>query len=183
MRTFLVALLVALAAPAEAQPAADAAPELHPALAPFAGLIGQWRGEARATGRDGETVLLQTEDVRVGLGGAILTVEGRGRALGDGGAAGETLFHAHGVFSVDGETGTVYLDAFTKENRHTRVQPAPVDGGFDWSIEPESGPRIANTMRFDEAGRWTETGRMTFDGGATWIPFFEMTLERVEASE
>ena len=177
MRSLLLVLL--LAVPAAAQPAADAAPELHPALAPFAGLVGQWQGEARARGRDGETVLIQTEDVRVGLGGAILTVEGRGRAVGEDGAPGETLFNAHGVFSVDGETGAVYLDAFTHENRHTRVRPTPVDGGFDWGIEPENDPRIAYAMRFDEAGRWTEAGRMTFDDGATWIPFFEMTLERV----
>ena len=45
---------------------------------------------------------------------------------------------------------------------------------------PRLGLRIEYQTRFDAEGRWVETGRMTFDDGATWRPFFEMTLTRVE---
>ena len=175
MRALVVAILLSAASVASAQ-------DLHPSLQPLAGLLGDWAGPAEAMTPTGPQRLHQTEAVRTELSGNLIVVEGLGRRLAaDGRVGDEIAFNAFGVFSVDAATGDVYLDAFTQEGRHTRVQPTIVEGGFDWSITPENGPRIEYQMRFDEAGRWVETGRMTFDGGATWRPFFEMTLARVEA--
>ena len=174
MRALVLAVALSAACTVSAQ-------DLHPSLQPLAGLLGDWAGTAEAMTPSGPQRLHQTEAVRVELGGNLLVVEGLGRRLGDDGEAGEIVFNAFGVFSVDAATGEGWFDAFTQEGRHTRVQPVVVQNGFDWSIEPENGPRIEYQMRFDDAGRWIETGRMTFDDGATWRPFFEMTLARVEA--
>ena len=170
--TFLVLALLASAAWAQ---------EPQDALVPLAALVGQWEGTAVATTPQGRVELIQTEDVRLELGGALIVVEGTGREVGPGGEPGEVVFNAHGVFSVDGATGEVWLDAFTMENRHTRVQPTITEDGFEWELRPENGPIIHYTMRFDEDGRWVETGKVSMDGGSSWIDFFEMTLARVDA--
>lgn len=172
MRHLLALSALLLAAPVASE-------SVHPALEPFARLVGQWEGPAEARSAQGVLAMHQTEDVRVALGGNLILIEGLGRRLDADGAPGETAFNAHGVFSVEAETGTVYLDAFTAEGRHTRVVPVATEDGFEWSITPEAGPQIHYVMRFDESGRWVETGRVSLDGGATWTPFFEMTLERV----
>ena len=171
MRLLLAFVLLALAAAPRAQ-------DLNPALAPLAGLIGQWEGEARAQTQTGPKVMIQTEDVRAELGGQIILVEGMGREMGEDG---EVVFNAFGVFSVDAQTGEVWFDAFTHEGRHTRVQPTFTEDGFEWGLEPEMGPKIHYTMRFDEQGRWVETGRVSMDGGENWLDFFEMTLSRVDS--
>lgn len=156
-------------------PAFVSAQDVHPALAPYARLVGQWEGPATATNPGGRMEMTQTEEVRVELGGNLVVVEGTGRD-----AEGEVVFNAFGVFSVDGATGEVWFDAFTQEGRHTRVQPTATDDGFEWSLQPEAGPMIHYTMRFDDEGRWVETGRVSMDGGTNWIDFFEMTLDPVE---
>lgn len=152
--------------------------DLNPALEPFAMMVGQWEGRAEARTPQGVQVMRQTEDVRVELGGNLMVVEGMGRRLDADGEPGEIAFNAYGILSVDAQSGTVYLDAFTMEGRHTRVAPVVTDDGFEWSITPEQGPRIHYVMRIDDQGRWVETGEVSLDGGTTWMPFFEMTLER-----
>lgn len=153
----------------------SAAVELQPPLLPLARLAGEWEGEAEVLMPTGRRITLrQHERVVPRLGGAVLVVEGTGR-----GESGEVEFNALGVFSVDAATGTVYLDAFTREGRHTRVAPTLLDDGFDWQVTPEAGPRLRYQMRFDDAGRWVETGEVSLDGGATWLPTFSMTLTRV----
>ncbi|MEO0557610.1 MAG: hypothetical protein AAF170_05430 [Bacteroidota bacterium] len=173
MRILLLSLGLLLAWPAAS------AQELHPSLEPFAMMIGQWEGRAEARMPQGAMVMQQTEDVRVELGGNLIVIEGMGRQLDADGEPGEVVFNAYGILSVDAQTGTAYLDAFTMEGRHTRVAPVVTEDGFEWSITPEQGPRIHYVMRLDEEGRWVETGQVSLDGGTTWMPFFEMTLERV----
>ena len=180
MRSLLLALV--LAAPLVAQPADPFTTDttgLHAALAPYAGLVGDWSGTARQSTPAGPVEMQQTERVRVGLGGAILTVEGIGRHLAADGTPGEIVFHALGVFSVD-DAGAVWLDTRTRKNQHVRLQPEPVGNGFDWGFEvSEGGPVVAYEMRFDDAGRWVETGRVTLPSSQTFDTF-EMTLGRVD---
>lgn len=151
-----------------------------PALAPLAGLIGTWEGPATAITQTGPVEVWQTEVVRAELGGALIVVEGTGRAMGEDGEPGEVVFNAFGVFSVDVQSGTVWMDAFTQEGRHTRVSPEMVDGGFDWGLDIENGPTVRYQMRLDAEGRWVETGRVSMDGGTTWLDSFSMILTRVE---
>lgn len=180
MRALTLAVL--LAAPLAAQPGSFTADTtgLHPALVPFAGLVGDWAGRAEQRTATGPVTVHQTERVRVGLGGAVLTVEGTGRRLRDDGQPGEIAFHAFGVFSVDGETGEVWLDTWTRDHQHVRLQPEPVENGFDWGFEvPDGGPVVRYEMRFDDQGRWVETGQVRLPTGQTFDTF-EMTLDRVE---
>ncbi len=173
----LVLYVAAFALASSAATAQDAVPAIDPALVPFARLIGDWEGPATQRTQRGPVEMIQTERVRVELGGALLTVEGTGREVGPDGAPGDVAFHAFGVFSVDAATGTVWLDTFTQEGRHVRVQPTAVADGFDWGFDVENGPRVRYEMRFDDAGRWTEHGRVSLDGGTTWLDTFEMALD------
>ena len=182
LRLLVITGLVSLAVCPRAQTVGAPAPEaeLTPALAPLAGLLGRWDGPATAMTQSGPVELWQTEEVRAEIGGALIVVEGTGRQMGEDGTPGEVVFNAFGVFSVDAQTGTVWMDAFTQEGRHTRVAPDVLQDGFDWGIDVEAGPTMRYQMRFDDEGRWTETGRVSMDGGETWFDSFSMTLSRVE---
>ncbi|WP_412060759.1 hypothetical protein [Rubrivirga sp. IMCC45206] len=172
MRALLLALLLSAASAVTAQ-------ELNPALAPYAALIGDWAGPADLMTPSGPLSLHHTQTVRSDLEGHLLVVEGVSRAVGDDGAPGDISAGTLGVLSVN--AATVYLDAFTMDDRHARVAPTPVEGGYDWTFEPGGQALVTYQMRFDDEGRWVETGRVSLDGGTSWQPFFEMTLSRVEA--
>jgi hypothetical protein len=53
------------------------------------------------------------------------------------------------------------------------------DGAFQWSFDTTGQRSIRYTIRVSEGGEWQETGEIARDG-KTWLPFYEMTLSRVQ---
>ena len=54
------------------------------------------------------------------------------------------------------------------------------NGVVTWGFETPNG-QVRYSFRQTAEGAWHETGEFSPDKGATWIPFFEMSLHRVGA--
>ena len=141
------------------------------ALAPLAWMDGQWRGEARSTGMDGQVhVVTQTERIGPLLDGTIKLIEGRGYN-----ADGSTGFNAFAVLSYDP----------AQQRFHFRSHAMGQSGDFDFRTsergyvwEIPAGPATLRYTATLEDGVWHEIGERIVPGAAP-VQFFEMTLHRI----
>ncbi len=148
------------------------------ALAPLAGLVGQWEGPARATVGPGRTLeARQSEDVAWGSNATVLIVRGTGRSVADA-DKGRILFEATAMIWYDPETDRVRMrthrDGQSLEPE-LEIKPDTIIWGFD-----VPGGRVRYTTAFG-GGRWHEIGEF-LRAGAPPIRTMEMTLERRAAA-
>lgn len=173
-RLIALALLALLAVPAAAQPSGP--------MVPLAFLAGEWEGEGWIVlGPDQRHNFVQHETVTPKLGGDVLLIEGVGRAAED---TSRVVHNALAVLAYDPAVERYLMRAFRADGPDG-TQPVEADvtvegGALVWAFEAPQAGRIRYTIREDEAGRWHEVGEISQDGGATWFPFFEMTLTKVE---
>ena len=179
--TLALSLSACAAAPDEGATATDGTAVVadptalaHPPMRPLAFLVGRWRGSGSiALGAGPRHTFTQTEEVVPKLDGVALTIEGLGR-----GEDGAVVHHAFAVLFHDAAAGGYRIRAFTREGRTVETE-ATVDGasvawGFDLGAQ-----RVAYRIEVGADHRWVETGRMSRDGGATWLDFFAMELDRL----
>ena len=181
----LFALLVIAAGPgaAQAQPP-EAGAANREALKRFEFLAGKWQGKASVTSGPGMPVpVTQTEEVRFKLNGTVLLIEGTGVGKLPGSDKEGVVFNALAILSYDAPTKAYKLRAHRMEGAATdaAVKLHDTGRGFDWGFEvPGQKIEIKYTMTLTDDGKWHEVGRMSRDGGKTWLPFIEMTLTRVK---
>jgi hypothetical protein len=178
----LLALLLtaALGGPAAAQGAPpDRSAEVRAALARLPIGPGTWEGEAWHRRGPGEPETIhQTERVETRLDGVVLLVEGTGRD-----AEGAVVFQAFATLGWDPASEEYRMTAWLADGSVTDAEASFADGVFTWGFQPPGGPRIRYHVRSPEAGVWQEDGEVSLDGGATWMPFFGMTLRRQGGGE
>lgn len=152
--------------------------EAKAAMAPLGWMAGRWTGEGTHQGPDGPQTVLQTEDIRWALEGALLVVEGTGREPGDDEGPGAVVFRAFGVFSA-GDTPGHYRFAAWQGGRFVdaRAELAE-DGTITWGFDTPQGGEVRYVIRRPEPDVWHEAGSFRAPGGDEWRPFFEMTLRR-----
>lgn len=140
-------------------------------------LVGDWSGDGWMALPTGERVtFLGTEQVRPELRGLLLVVRGQFAAADD--PDGPPVHEALGIVSYDAGQRAYAFRAYTLDGRSGTFPLEPTEGGFVWSMDMPQG-RIRYTVRLSES-TWHEVGEITFDDGATWRPFLEMTLQRQE---
>lgn len=173
----LAALLIVVTLPATAvalqqQPQVPAA---GPAdrMAPFAWLIGEWRGSGWTAGPDGTRRGFESRElVTAKLSGAALLVEGRHHAPGQP----ERIVHdAIAMLVWDSRAGAFRFRTALATGMGGDFPIEPTADGFTWRIDAPGGP-ITYVVTHDN-GRWIERGRRTLPNGRS-VDFFEMTLER-----
>jgi hypothetical protein len=146
------------------------------AMKQFDLLVGEWRGSGWSTAGTGQRVEFDlVETVAPKVGGAVLLIEGHGRARGGNG---ERVVTHEGL-------SLLYYDepaARYRWNGHelsagaTDSEVKPVPGGLEWSLHAR-GSTVRFTIRFDES-KWHEVGEVSADGAA-WSRFMETSLTRV----
>lgn len=175
---FLSALLflplAAQDAPAPGPKPPAAAPSPAEALKKLAFLQGEWEGKGWMMFGPGQKAeFSQAETVKPGLGGSILTIEGRGTA------GGRTVHHAFAVFSFDPRSGAYGMRSYLADGRVADMKVEEVtDKGFRWSMSDGRGGTMRYTLSLGPDGRWTEVGERSADGKA-WMAFFGMELAKV----
>lgn len=153
-------------------------PEAKAVMEPLVWMIGRWSGEGVYTSRDGRHAVLQTEQIRPALEGALLVVEGTGRERAEDGSPGDVVFRAFGVFSGDDSPGEYRFSAW-QGGQFTDARAQLVDAEtMTWGFDSPSGGEVRYTIRHPEADVWHETGAFRAADSDEWRPFFEMTLRR-----
>jgi hypothetical protein len=174
-----VAGATAQQAPAPAATAAKSPAQVTTeAMAKVGFLLGRWEGEGRMRRGPGEPETSQVvERVSSKLGGQVVVLEGLGTVPGAAGAPPRVVHEAYGVLSYDPQKGQYLLRAITAEGRTVDADIEVGDRRLVWGFATPGG-RVRYTLSLDEGGRWQERGEHSRDG-ATWSPFFEMSLRRV----
>ena len=134
-------------------------------------LVGEWEGGgSMAMGPGPRSTFVQTERIQFKHDGTLLLIEGNGKT-----SAGMTVHDALAVVSFDPATGAYKFRSFVAVGRFGEFKASVNGNSFVWTINAGS-----QTMRYTiivENGVWKEVGERSTDG-ATWTPFFEMTLKR-----
>lgn len=166
MRRLFFAALLLFAMPAAAQDA----PQLSDRMAPFAGLVGEWRGSGWMIGPGGQRAEFQSHEVVTPrLSGNALLVEGQHRA-------GDRLVHdAMAMIVWDAAANGWRFRSALATGMGGDFPIAPQDGALVWSMDTPGG-RIEYRIELTVT-TWHETGRRALPDGR-WIDFFEMTLTR-----
>ncbi|HET8644993.1 MAG TPA: hypothetical protein VFO85_05865, partial [Vicinamibacteria bacterium] len=154
------------------------APARVEAMRKLAFLEGAWSGEGWFQVGGRKVAVRCSETVRSKFDGLVLVVEGRHTA---GPAGSERVVHdALGVLTA-GDDGAGYaFSTWLANGRGGNHKGEWKDGAFVWGMENPVQGKVRYTIRLDGQGRWHETGESSPDGGATWTPFFEMTLSRAK---
>jgi hypothetical protein len=169
------------AAPQEAATTTSESPQRE-AIEPLLWLIGEWEGEGWIQMGPGErSTFTIHERAETALGDRLIVVEGVGRATGEGEEAGQVVHHAFGVLSWDGERGDYRFSTYRADQPGVDARATIEDGVVTWRFETPRG-QIRYHIRQTEDDAWRENGEFSPDQGATWHPFFEMTLHRVAGS-
>lgn len=178
MRPIIPTLAVLLlAAPAAAQPPADAAADAAAQMQRLAFLHGTWRGEAVTSmgpGREERASVLETAQPK--LEGSVLLVEGLGWQGTQGAADYRVVHNALAVVSYDARRGGWAMRAY-RGGGWVDADVTVGDGEMVWAFDQPGVGRIRYTIRLNEEGRWHEVGDMSRDG-QRWHRFFEMRLTR-----
>jgi hypothetical protein len=171
MRGLQVLIAAMLAAPLPVM--AQTAPTLSERMAPFARLVGEWRG----TGwfmlpQGGRTSVQSRELVTVRLSGNALLVEGRHSAANQP----ERIVHdALGMIVWDARQNAyrIRTQLATGQGGEFAIEPRP--NGFVWGMDTPGG-RIEYVAEIDER-TWVERGARIMPDGRR-IDFMEMRLTR-----
>ncbi|QJR35350.1 DUF1579 family protein [Gemmatimonas groenlandica] len=150
-------------------------------LSLFAKLVGEWEGEATAVmGPGARHLLRQTERVEAVAGATAFAVRGRGfEKMADGRE--QMTFDAFAVIYLDHDHATPRMRTFTMQGGNWADPEFTLTAdGYQWSMRDPRAGLIRYEMKFDQEGRWVETGAVSRDDGATWFPIFEMKLRRVK---
>ena len=163
------ALLIAMAAAATAQSHLLSVDHQN-AMKKLSFLAGDWQGSGWAMGPDGQKHSFnQTETIRPGLDGVIMTVEGIGMTNGS------NVHHAFAVISADIENKNYNFQSFLFNGRGGNFTGTmPNDSTFVWEIPNPNAP-MKYTITVSD-GTWKEIGEMK--RADKWTQFFEMTLSK-----
>jgi hypothetical protein len=169
-------LLILLTAPAFAQ-AQSAGNSAEMRKLDF--LLGAWEGEGWMEVGPGQRHAVNVkESVQGKAEGAVLTLEGLGKAKSPGKDEETVVHNAFGVVWYDGEARRFRMLSW----RAGRSMDADITVGeksLVWGFRDQRAGQIRFTIKLDEAGRWFEIGEMSRDG-MSWNKFFEMRLKRAD---
>lgn len=173
-------LVVCLAVPASAQPQAPDRAAQAEAMDAVGFLAGNWEGDGWIRMGPQRSEFAGSERVRPAAGGLALVVEGIYRAEQPDGTQ-KVVHDALGMLTWDSAAQS-YRFATKLETGFGGDYSARLldEHSLEWSI-PVPGREMRYVIRV-EGDEWTETGRMTTDGGETWSDFFAMTLRRTDGS-
>lgn len=148
----------------------------------LASMTGTWEGEgSMVMGPGSRSAFVQQEWIRPTLGGRALFIEGLGRAADDT----SRVVHRAVALLVPGDTpGRYTMHAFRDAGAagvlSVQADAHEADGKLVWGYDDPRAGRVRYTIWLDAQGQWRETGEASRDGGATWFPFLDMTLRRVQ---
>ena len=141
---------------------------------------GTWKGDSTMTmGPDRKRTSQMVERGRFALQNSIFIFEGQGTAEGPG-AKPFIVHDAMGIISYDAQSKEYRLRTYRAGGETLDADIDVGDNKIVWSFSRNGVGKIRFTLTVTEGNRWTEIGEMSRDDGKTWMPFFEMNLNKVK---
>jgi hypothetical protein len=169
-----IAMLLAACMPllAMAEPSSQTA---KAEMAKIAQMAGKWKGGGWVLTPSGRHESNSEETIEMRLDGRALLIEGFHSDV----KSGAVNHHALAIIAWD-DLQKQYRFASALASGRTGYFPARLEGkAFVWTIAIPDGPTSRFTISLDDPDKWREVGEQSRDGGATWVRFFEMSLDRV----
>jgi hypothetical protein len=142
-------------------------------MAPFAWLLGEWRGSGWMTLPDGSRHRFESREiVTPRLSGNAILVEGRHHHEGK---PDQVVHDAMAMITWDSRTKAYRFRSALANGMGGDFPIEPSPNGFTWRLDTPGGQIVYVVTH--ENGLWTERGTRTGADGKS-IPFFEMTLRR-----
>jgi len=150
--TFMISLVLSLAAQ---QPASNSVDAQREAMNKLSFLAGHWSGPVTIVRGPGEPLhLTQTEDVEYKLDGLVLLVEGKSTS-----ADGKILFNALATIAYDDASHAYRFRAYN-DGHYLDTELSVLANGFSWGFT--AGPaQIVSTMHLTGKGEWDEVTDVT----------------------
>ncbi len=157
-----------------AQPGLSPDAKVLAAMEKVRALAGEWHGSGWIQMGPQRHQFLQKESVVVKANGAVVVIDGLGINAAD---ATQIIHQAYAVISYDLKTGNYLMRAYRGDGNQVDADfTVQEDGAIVWGFTHPMAGQIRYTIRLQN-GQWVETGEMNRDG-QTWMPFFEMKLEK-----
>jgi hypothetical protein len=142
-------------------------------MAPFAWLVGDWRGSGWTSLPDGSRHRFGSrETVALKLSGNAILIEGRHHHEDK---PDQIVHDAMAMITWDSRTKAYRFRSALANGQGGDFAMEPTPNGFNWRIDTPGGPIVYTVTH--ENGVWTERGTRTGADG-TKVDFFEMTLRR-----
>ncbi len=176
MKTVAALLLAAAAAVSTGALAEPPSPSAKAEMARIAQMAGKWKGRGWIMLPDGRHESNSEETIEMRLDGRALMIEGFHTDV----KTGAVSHHALAIIAWD-DARREYRFMSALAAGRTGYFPARLEGRkFIWSIAIPNGPASRFTISLEDPDKWNEIGEQSRDGGATWVKFFEMNLDRVK---
>lgn len=171
LRVLALALVLVGALPAFGADTPDKAAH-QAAMQKLSFMAGEWDGGGTvAMGPGPRLAFTQTERIQFKHDGTLLLIEGQGKAP----QTGAVVHDALAVVTFDAVAGKYKFRSFAAVGRFADTEATVEGNRMVWWLN--AGPqKIRYTIDVND-GVWREIGERSPDG-ATWIPFFEMTLRK-----
>jgi hypothetical protein len=164
MKKFMILAAVVLSLESAAQTFNEEMKKLEP-------LAGQWKGTASYRMGPGEPQQVQqNEQIEFKLEGAVLQIEGLGKA-GD-----RIVHHALALVNFNIQENKFNFRSYLHDGRTTEAYfEITAPGKYAWGFStPQGKMRYLITV---SGNSWTETGEFSADGN-TWMNFIQMNLTK-----
>lgn len=137
-------------------------------------LIGKWSGEGWIQQGPQREEFVGTENVQRKLDGLALLFEGRFTDKKD---SSKVIHETLAVLNYNPQTKIFDFKTYLANGRTGDFTLKAGETNYEWGME-FPGSKILYTITIKD-GLWNETGKISRDGGKTWMQFFEMNLKKV----
>lgn len=176
MKTLILPVLICFSIAGYGQ-MPDASERCKAEMQKLAYLVGDWKGTALHSSRDGQVTVMQQEHIEWKLQGLVLGIEGTGRQKNEVTGAEDITFQAFAVVNFDPVDNEFKFRSFIKEGYRTDAYFKVIgENAFEWGFDIQTGGKTRYFIRLDPVKKtWKETGEYSPDG-TRWIKFVELDL-------
>ena len=137
-------------------------------------MVGKWSGTGWIQQGPKREEFVGTENVQRKLDGLALLVEGRFTDQKD---SSRVIHETLAVLSYNPNTKIYDFKTYLASGRGGDLTLKANETNYEWGMEFPEG-KILYTITIKD-GVWNEVGKITRDGGKTWLQFFEMNLKKM----
>lgn len=152
----------------------DQTPVLKTEMKKLDPMVGKWSGEGWIQQGAAREEFTGTENVQRKIDGLALLIEGRFTDKKD---ASKVIHETLAVLNYNPKSSVYDFKTYLASGRNGDFTFKIASDGYEWGLD-FPGTRIIYTISIKN-NVWNEIGKISRDGGKTWLQFFEMNLKKL----